>query len=196
MWVKALGQYELLGETIDDAAGEAFDKSAKLLGLGYPGGPALAALANQGSSDAYAFPRPLLHQPNLDFSFAGLKTAVLTQCKKSADQLPQHRADIAASTQAAIVEVLVKKSLRALTQTGISRLVVAGGVGANRALRTQLTTSVQRMGATVHFPDAEWCTDNGAMIAMAAGMRLQQGIEQAHTFYAFDVLPRWPLAQI
>jgi N6-L-threonylcarbamoyladenine synthase len=196
MWVKALGQYELLGETIDDAAGEAFDKSAKLLGLGYPGGPALAALANQGRADAYAFPRPLLHQPNLDFSFAGLKTAVLTQCKKSADQLPQHRADIAASTQAAIVEVLVKKSLRALTQTGISRLVVAGGVGANRALRTQLTTSVQRMGATVHFPDAEWCTDNGAMIAMAAGMRLQQGIEQAHTSYAFDVLPRWPLAQI
>jgi len=196
MWVKALGQYELLGETIDDAAGEAFDKSAKLLGLGYPGGPALAALANQGSADAYAFPRPLLHQPNLDFSFAGLKTAVLTQCKKSADQLPQHRADIAASTQAAIVEVLVKKSLRALTQTGISRLVVAGGVGANRALRTQLTTSVQRMGATVHFPDAEWCTDNGAMIAMAAGMRLQQGIEQAHASYAFDVLPRWPLAQI
>jgi N6-L-threonylcarbamoyladenine synthase len=196
MWVKALGQYELLGETIDDAAGEAFDKSAKLLGLGYPGGPALAALANQGSADAYAFPRPLLHQPNLDFSFAGLKTAVLTQCKKSADQLPQHRADIAASTQAAIVEVLVKKSLRALTQTGISRLVVAGGVGANRALRTQLTTSVQRMGATVHFPDAEWCTDNGAMIAMAAGMRLQQGIERAHASYAFDVLPRWPLAQI
>jgi N6-L-threonylcarbamoyladenine synthase len=196
MWVKALGQYELLGETIDDAAGEAFDKSAKLLGLGYPGGPALAALANQGSADAYAFPRPLLHQPNLDFSFAGLKTAVLTQCKKSADQLPQHRADIAASTQAAIVEVLVKKSLRALTQTGSNRLVVAGGVGANRALRTQLTTSVQGMGATVHFPAAEWCTDNGAMIAMAAGMRLQQGIEQAHTSYAFDVLPRWPLAQI
>jgi N6-L-threonylcarbamoyladenine synthase len=196
MWVKALGQYELLGETIDDAAGEAFDKSAKLLGLGYPGGPALAALANQGSADAYAFPRPLLHQPNLDFSFAGLKTAVLTQCKKSADQLPQHRADIAASTQAAIVEVLVKKSLRALTQTGSSRLVVAGGVGANRALRTQLTSSVQRMGATVHFPDAQWCTDNGAMIAMAAGMRLQQGIEQAHTSYAFDVMPRWPLSQI
>jgi len=196
MWVKALGQYELLGETIDDAAGEAFDKSAKLLGLGYPGGPALAALANQGSADAYAFPRPLLHQPNLDFSFAGLKTAVLTQCKKSGDQLPEHRADIAASTQAAIVEVLVKKSLRALTQTGINRLVVAGGVGANRALRAQLTTSVQRMGATVHFPYAEWCTDNGAMIAMAAGMRLQQGIEQAQTSYAFDVLPRWPLAQI
>jgi N6-L-threonylcarbamoyladenine synthase len=196
MWVKALGQYELLGETIDDAAGEAFDKSAKLLGLGYPGGPALATLANQGRADAYAFPRPLLHQPNLDFSFAGLKTAVLTQCKKSADQLPQHRADIAASTQAAIVEVLVKKSLRALTQAGSNCLVVAGGVGANRALRTQLTTSVQRMGATVHFPHAEWCTDNGAMIAMAAGMRLQQGIEQAHTSYAFDVLPRWPLAQI
>ena len=120
---------------------------------------------------------------------------MLTQCKKSGDQLPLHRADIAASTQAAIVEVLVKKSLRALTQTGIKRLVVAGGVGANRALRDQLTMSVQRMGATVHYPEAQWCTDNGAMIAMAAGMRLQKGIEQAHTSYAFDVLPRWPLAQ-
>jgi N6-L-threonylcarbamoyladenine synthase len=121
MRVDGVGRYELLGETIDDAAGEAFDKSAKLLGLGYPGGPALAALATLGRADAYAFPRPLLHQPNLDFSFAGLKTAVLTQCKKSGDDLVHHKADIAASTQAAIVDVLVKKSLRALEKTGMKR---------------------------------------------------------------------------
>lgn len=196
MLVKAVGHYELLGETIDDAAGEAFDKSAKLLGLGYPGGPALAALATQGRADAYAFPRPLLHQPNLDFSFAGLKTAVLTQCKKSGDDLDRYKADIAASTQAAIVDVLVKKSLRALEQTGMKRLVLAGGVGANRALRQQLAASLSTKGAVVHYPQAEWCTDNGAMIAMAAGMRMQSGIEQARASYAFDVLPRWPLAQI
>jgi N6-L-threonylcarbamoyladenine synthase len=196
MLVKAVGHYELLGETIDDAAGEAFDKSAKLLGLGYPGGPALAALATLGRADAYAFPRPLLHQPNLDFSFAGLKTAVLTQCKKSGDDLVHHKADIAASTQAAIVDVLVKKSLRALEQTGMKRLVLAGGVGANRALREQLAASLATKGAVVHFPQAEWCTDNGAMIAMAAGMRMQSGIEQARASYAFDVLPRWPLAQM
>ena len=186
----------MLGETIDDAAGEAFDKSAKLLGLGYPGGPALAALATLGRADAYAFPRPLLHQPNLDFSFAGLKTAVLTQCKKSGDDLARYKADIAASTQAAIVDVLVKKSLRALEQTGMKRLVLAGGVGANRALREQLAASLATKGAVVHFPQAEWCTDNGAMIAMAAGMRMQSGIEQARASYAFDVLPRWPLAQM
>ncbi len=196
MLVNALGNYQLLGETIDDAAGEAFDKSAKLLGLGYPGGPALAAIAMHGKSDAYAFPRPLLHQPNLNFSFAGLKTAVLTQCKKSGYELPQHQADIAASTQAAIVEVLVKKSLRALEETGTRRLVVAGGVGANRDLRQQLTAAAQRKGVTVHYPQAEWCTDNGAMIAMAAAMRLQSGVEQALANYAFDVLPRWPLTHV
>jgi N6-L-threonylcarbamoyladenine synthase len=196
MLVKSVGHYELLGETIDDAAGEAFDKSAKLLGLGYPGGPALAALATLGRADAYAFPRPLLHQPNLDFSFAGLKTAVLTQCKKSGDDLVHHKADIAASTQAAIVDVLVKKSLRALEQTGMKRLVLAGGVAANRALREQLAASLSTKGAVVHYPQAEWCTDNGAMIAMAAGMRMQSGIEQARASYAFDVLPRWPLAQM
>ena len=196
MGVKAMGHYQLLGETIDDAAGEAFDKSAKLLGLGYPGGPALAALASSGKSDAYTFPRPLLHQANLDFSFAGLKTAVLTQCKKSGADLVHHKADIAASTQAAIVDVLVKKSLRALDQTGMNRLVVAGGVGANRVLRDQLSVAAQRRGATVHYPEAEWCTDNGAMIAMAAAMRLQSGIEQANPTYAFDVLPRWPLTKV
>jgi N6-L-threonylcarbamoyladenine synthase len=195
MRVDAVGQYELLGETIDDAAGEAFDKSAKLLGLGYPGGPALAKLAATGRADAFALPRPLLHQPNLDFSFAGLKTAVLTQCQKLGDDLPAHQADLAASTQAAIVEVLVKKAVKALKQTGLKRLVVAGGVGANQSLRTQLQQACQKLGARVHYPEPELCTDNGAMIAMAAAMRLGSGVQTADKNYAFDVLPRWPLAQ-
>ena len=195
MQVDAVGQYELLGETIDDAAGEAFDKSAKLLGLGYPGGPALAKLAATGRADAFALPRPLLHQPNLDFSFAGLKTAVLTQCQKLGADLPAHQADLAASTQAAIVEVLVKKAVKALKQTGLKRLVVAGGVGANQSLRTQLQQACQKLGARVHYPEPELCTDNGAMIAMAAAMRLGSGVQTADKNYAFDVLPRWPLAQ-
>ena len=195
MQVDAVGQYELLGETIDDAAGEAFDKSAKLLGLGYPGGPALAKLAATGRADAFALPRPLLHQPNLDFSFAGLKTAVLTQCQKLGDDLPAHQADLAASTQAAIVEVLVKKALKALKETGLKRLVVAGGVGANQSLRSQLQQACQKLGARVHYPEPELCTDNGAMIAMAAAMRLGSGVQTADKNYAFDVLPRWPLAQ-
>ena len=140
MQVNTVGDYALLGETIDDAAGEAFDKSAKLLGLPYPGGPGLARLAEQGDPKAFALPRPLLHSGNLDFSFAGLKTAVLTQTQRLGQALPDRLADVAASTQAAIVEVLVKKSMRALAQTGLKRLVVAGGVGANSALRAQLTT--------------------------------------------------------
>ncbi|NBX56419.1 MAG: tRNA (adenosine(37)-N6)-threonylcarbamoyltransferase complex transferase subunit TsaD, partial [Betaproteobacteria bacterium] len=166
-----------------------------LMGLGYPGGPALAALAATGQADAFALPRPLLHQDNLDFSFAGLKTAVLTQCKKLGDDLPARKADLAASTQAAIVELLVKKSLRALKQTGLNRLVVAGGVGANRLLRSQLNQACLQTGARVHYPKVDLCTDNGAMIAMAAAMRLGAGIEKAHHHYAFDVLPRWPLSQ-
>lgn len=196
MRVDAVGQYELLGETIDDAAGEAFDKSAKLLGLGYPGGPALAKLAVTGRADAFALPRPLLHQPNLDFSFAGLKTAVLTQCQKLGADLPARQADLAASTQAAIVEVLVKKALKALKQTGLKRLVVAGGVGANQSLRSQLQQACQKLGAQVHYPEPELCTDNGAMIAMAAAMRLGAGVQTADKNYAFDVLPRWPLASV
>ena len=196
MRVEAVGSYELLGETIDDAAGEAFDKSAKLLGLGYPGGPALSALATLGRSDAFALPRPLLHQANLDFSFAGLKTAVLTHCRKLGDDLPAHQADLAASTQAAIVEVLVKKALKALKQTGLKRLVVAGGVGANRLLRSELQTACHKLGARVHYPEAALCTDNGAMIAMAAAMRIQAGIQSAEHSYAFDVLPRWALDHI
>jgi N6-L-threonylcarbamoyladenine synthase len=196
MRVDAVGQYELLGETIDDAAGEAFDKSAKLLGLGYPGGPALSKLAQAGDPKAFALPRPLLHSGDLDFSFAGLKTAVLTQARKLGDDLEARKADVAASTEAAIVEVLLKKSLAALKATGLKRLVVAGGVGANRLLREQLNAACARRGVRVHYPELDLCTDNGAMIAMAAAMRLQAGRQVATRVYAFDVKPRWPLQEL
>ena len=197
MRVDGVGRYHILGETIDDAAGEAFDKSAKLLGLGYPGGPALARLADFGDATAYALPRPLLHSGDLNFSFAGLKTAVLTQARKI-EGLPceQPRADLAASTQAAIVEVLVKKSLKALDATGLSRLVVAGGVGANQQLRADLGRACARRGARVHYPELHLCTDNGAMIALAAALRVQAGVSQPARDYAFDVRPRWPLDQV
>jgi N6-L-threonylcarbamoyladenine synthase len=193
MRVDGVGRYEMLGETIDDAAGEAFDKSAKLMGLGYPGGPALSRLAEQGDPAAFKLPRPLLHSGNLDFSFAGLKTAVMTQAKKLGDDLELRKADLAASTQAAIVEVLWKKSVTALQRTGLRRLVVAGGVGANKALRSQLNTVCAKAGVRVHYPELHLCTDNGAMIAMAGAMRLQSGLQAATRTYAFDVKPRWPL---
>ena len=196
MRVDGVGRYEILGETIDDAAGEAFDKSAKLMGLGYPGGPALSRLAEQGDAAAFKLPRPLLHSGNLDFSFAGLKTAVLTQAKKLGDELEARKADLAASTEAAIVEVLVKKTLAALKQTGMKRVVVAGGVGANRHLRAQLNAACAAAKVRVHYPELHLCSDNGAMIAMAAAMRLQAGQQQANTDYAFDVKPRWPLDAI
>ena len=196
MRVDDVGRYEMLGETIDDAAGEAFDKSAKLLGLGYPGGPALAALALQGDPEAIALPRPLLHSGDLDFSFSGLKTAVMTAMTRfGPEPTPQQRADLAASTQAAICEVLVKKSLRALQETRLSRLVVAGGVGANTRLREQLNAAAARRGLRVHYPELALCTDNGAMIALAGAMRLQRDPAAAKMDYAFDVKPRWPLAQ-
>ncbi len=193
MRVDGVGRYEMLGETIDDAAGEAFDKSAKLMGLGYPGGPALSRLAEQGDPVAFKLPRPLLHSGNLDFSFAGLKTAVMTQAKKLGDDLPARKADLAASTQAAIVEVLLKKSMVALQHTGLRRLVVAGGVGANASLRSQLNAVCAKAGIRVHYPELHLCTDNGAMIAMAGAMRLQSGLQVATRAYAFDVKPRWPL---
>jgi N6-L-threonylcarbamoyladenine synthase len=201
MRVDGVGRYQLLGETIDDAAGEAFDKSAKLMGLGYPGGPALSRLAAQGRADAFALPRPLLHSGNLDFSFAGLKTAVMTQHRKLGEGLTgaiteAQRADLAASTQAAIVEVLVKKSIAALKATGLRTLVVSGGVGANAELRAQLNQTAQRRGWRVHYPELDLCTDNGAMIALAGAMRLQAGAGQARDDHAFDVRPRWPLDQI
>jgi N6-L-threonylcarbamoyladenine synthase len=200
MHVRAVGDYELLGETIDDAAGEAFDKSAKLLGLGYPGGPALARLAAFGDPKAYVLPRPLLHSGNLDFSFAGLKTAVMTQVRKLGNVCEQTRADLAASTQAAIVDVLLAKSLRALRDSGTQRLVVAGGVGANLLLREKLDAGAAKMGARVHYPPLALCTDNGAMIALAAALRVQHGLvdlsDPRHFNGAFDVRPRWPLAEI
>ena len=197
MRVAAVGDYALLGETVDDAAGEAFDKSAKLIGLGYPGGPALARLAVEGRADAFKLPRPLLHSGNLDFSFAGLKTAVMTQHRKlGAEPSNPQLADLAASAQAAIVEVLVKKSLAALKATGLTRLVVSGGVGANAELRRQLNAAAQRQGFRVHYPELALCTDNGAMIALAAAMRLQSGAAAASKDYAFDVRPRWALDQI
>ena len=196
MRVDDVGRYEMLGETIDDAAGEAFDKSAKLLGLGYPGGPALAALAVHGDPESVALPRPLLHSSDLDFSFSGLKTAVATALKKFGPApTDQQRADLAASAQAAICEVLVKKSLRALQETRLSRLVVAGGVGANTKLREQLNAAAARRGLRVHYPELALCTDNGAMIALAGAMRLQRDPSLAKMDYAFDVKPRWPLAQ-
>ena len=201
MRVDGVGHYSLLGETIDDAAGEAFDKSAKLLGLGYPGGPALARLAEAGDPQAFRLPRPLLGSGTLDFSFAGLKTAVMVQARKLAvqhetapERLPEAvRADLAASTQEAIVDVLSRKAIAALSDTGLRRLVVAGGVGANRALRRRLEDQCSRRGVRVHYPELDLCTDNGAMIAMAATMRLQSGRQQASRDYAFDVRPRWPL---
>ena len=203
MQVQGVGQYALLGETIDDAAGEAFDKCAKLIGLDYPGGAALSRLAQQGRPDAYAFPRPLLHSGDLDFSFAGLKTSVATQVQRllqvaqdgGAPGLSEaQRADVAASAQAAIVEVLVRKSLSALKRTGLRCLVVAGGVGANGELRAQLDAACARMQARVHYPELALCTDNGAMIAMAAAMRLQADIQQPAAAGAFEVMPRWPFA--
>lgn len=197
MWVEGVGRYEMLGETIDDAAGEAFDKSAKLLGLPYPGGPELARLATHGDPEAYALPRPLLHSRDFDFSFAGLKTAVLTQSKKlGSNGCEQARMDLAASTQAAIVDVLAKKSMAALKHCGAQRLVVAGGVGANQALRQALTQACQRSGSEVHYPELSLCTDNGAMIALAAAMRIQAGIQNPEWDYRFDVRARWPLADV
>jgi N6-L-threonylcarbamoyladenine synthase len=197
MQVDGVGRYTLLGETIDDAAGEAFDKSAKLLGLGYPGGPALARLADFGNPDAFALPRPLLHSGDLDFSFAGLKTAVMTQARKLGPNIcEQGRADLAASTQAAIVDVLVAKSLRALKATGVRRLVVAGGVGANLRLREALDAGAAQRGCSVHYPPLALCTDNGAMIALAAALRLQHGLADLRCDGAFDVRPRWPLDEI
>jgi len=195
MRVTDAGAYELLGETIDDAAGEAFDKSAKLLGLGYPGGPALARMAQFGDPTAFDLPRPLLHSGNLDFSFAGLKTAVRTQVMRLGTNVcEQDRANVAAATQQAIVDVLVRKSLQALRETGCRRIVVAGGVGANARLREQMNAECAKRQIRVHYPELALCTDNGAMIALAAAMRLQRGSATVSTDYAFSVSPRWPLA--
>jgi N6-L-threonylcarbamoyladenine synthase len=197
MRVDAVGDYTLLGETIDDAAGEAFDKSAKLLGLGYPGGPALARLAEQGDAGAFKLPRPMLASGDLDFSFAGLKTAVMTQVRKceAGAGTAAWRANLAAATQAAIVDVLVAKSMRALREAGLTRLVVAGGVGANTLLRAQLNAACRRAGAAVHYPELHLCSDNGAMIALAAAMRVTHGCAQPARDLTFEVKPRWALGR-
>jgi N6-L-threonylcarbamoyladenine synthase len=196
MRVDDVGRYELLGETIDDAAGEAFDKTAKMMGLPYPGGPALARLAAFGDATAFDLPRPLLHSANLDFSFSGLKTAVMTQLRKIGNVCDQDRANLAAATQEAIVDVLVRKSLAALEGTGLQRLVVAGGVGANARLRERLDAACASRGLRVHYPELALCSDNGAMIALAAAMRLQRDIAPLSRGHASDVLPRWPLATV
>ncbi len=171
--VRGLGDYEILGTTLDDAAGEAFDKTAKLLGLGYPGGPLLAALAESGNGAAYAFPRPMLNRPTLDFSFSGLKTAVMLKVREAeeAGNIESCRADIAASFQRAAVDTLVGKSLKAAKSEGLNRIVVAGGVGANRLLRAEIT---ERFSGDVFYPRFEFCTDNGAMIAAAGAFRLAE----------------------
>lgn len=188
--VDGVGRYLLLGETADDAAGEAFDKTATLLGLPYPGGPALALAAERGNPRRHAFPRPLLASPGLDFSFSGLKTAVLHAVRGQAlDE--QSRADLAASFQAAVVDVLCGKCLRALEQEGLSRLVVAGGVGANNHLRSALLEAAGRRGAQVFFPPARLCTDNGAMVAFAASQRFPTPPSSSADF---SVRPRWDLS--
>jgi len=171
--VRQLGDYEILGTTLDDAAGEAFDKTAKLLGLGYPGGPLLAALAEEGDDAAYPFPRPMLNKPTLDFSFSGLKTAVMLQVRKAeaAGELDACRKDIAASFQRAAVDTLVGKAIKAAEQQDLNRIVVAGGVGANRLLRAEIA---RRFAGEVFYPRFEFCTDNGAMIAVAGALRLAE----------------------
>lgn len=196
MEVNGLGQYKLLGETVDDAAGEAFDKTAKLLGLGYPGGPALSKLADEffrsGRPGLFVLPRPMLYSGDLNFSFSGLKTAVLTLMQKH-EMTSETRSAIAFAFQQAVVDVLTEKSLAALAKSGLTQLVVAGGVGANQQLRNNLRKKAEEIGATVFFPELEFCTDNGAMIAFAGAMRLheaQGGVERTDMF---TINARWDL---
>ncbi|GAA0717734.1 tRNA (adenosine(37)-N6)-threonylcarbamoyltransferase complex transferase subunit TsaD [Dokdonella soli] len=190
--VAAIGRYTLLGDTLDDAAGEAFDKTAKLMDLPYPGGPALAKLAEQGRPGTFRFARPMTDRPGLDFSFSGLKTQVLLAWQAS-DRSNQTKADIARAFEEAIVDTLTIKCRRALAATGARTLVVAGGVGANRRLRAQLAEAGAREGFRAHFPRLEFCTDNGAMIALAGALRLQAG---EHETPAILVRPRWDLASL
>ncbi|RNF82894.1 tRNA (adenosine(37)-N6)-threonylcarbamoyltransferase complex transferase subunit TsaD [Montanilutibacter psychrotolerans] len=190
--VDAIGRYRLLGETLDDAAGEAFDKTAKLMGLPYPGGPQLAALAEQGRPGTYRFPRPMTNRPGLDFSFSGLKTQVLLAWRDS-EQSDEARADIARGFEDAVVDTLAIKCERALDEAGCETLVVAGGVGANKRLRAKLADMAQRRGGRVCFPRPAFCTDNGAMIAFAGALRLLAG---QHEDAAVRVTPRWDMATL
>jgi N6-L-threonylcarbamoyladenine synthase len=197
MRVDGVGRYQLLGETLDDAAGEAFDKSAKLLGLGYPGGPAISRLAEFGDPDAYKLPRPMLHSKDLNFSFSGLKTAVLTAVKNHTTNIcEQDKANLARGFVDAIVDVLTAKCMTALKQTGLKRLVIAGGVGANRQLRASLDAAAQKRRFRVYYPELEFCTDNGAMIAYAGARRLMANPDAATCDYGFNVRPRWPLDEL
>lgn len=196
MAVQGVGQYELLGETVDDAAGEAFDKTAKLLGLDYPGGAAVSLLAERGKPGRFDLPRPMLHSGDLDFSFSGLKTAVLNQVNRfspeSTDDKAQFDADLAHAFVESLVDVLVQKSAKAIKQTGFRDLVLAGGVGANKQLRAALNARALRDQFQVHYPPLQLCTDNGVMIAFAGALRLLAGHQDSDTT-AFDVKPRWDL---
>ena len=196
MAVRGVGDYQVLGETLDDAAGEAFDKTAKLMGLDYPGGPRLSKLAEEGDASRFTLPRPMLHSDNLDMSFSGLKTAVLTLVRDVEAQegglKEQTRKDICRASQDAIVDVLLAKCLKALKQTGFKQLVVAGGVGANRQLREALNSAAARRKFKVFYPPLALCTDNGAMIAFAGALRLKY----AHPVAGYTVKPRWDLASL
>jgi N6-L-threonylcarbamoyladenine synthase len=199
--VQEFGRYRILGQTLDDAAGEAFDKTAKLLGLPYPGGPELAALAEHGQGERFALPRPMLRRPGLDFSFSGLKTAVMLEVRKlekSGAMTDRARADLADAFQQAVVDTLVAKSLRAVEQTACRRLVVAGGVGANRLLRSRLKEALAGEGGSVYYPRPEFCTDNGAMVAFAGLLRFQAGAvtSRASSRLVVEARARWNLQEI
>ncbi len=211
MRVDGIGEYELLGDTLDDAAGEAFDKTAKLLGLGYPGGPALARLATQGKA-RFTLPRPMLNSKDLNFSFSGLKTAVLTLVNNNQPLDKQTQADVAFEFQEAVTEILTTKCMAALRETGLDNLVVSGGVGANTRLRERLNVATKKKLCKVSYPRLEFCTDNGAMIAFAGALRLQvmqnnlktdalrgnihAGVSEKASAYAFSIKPRWDLAEL
>lgn len=190
--VKGIGDYHLLGESVDDAAGEAFDKTAKLMGLDYPGGPRLAALAEQGNSDRFTFPRPMTDRPGLNFSFSGLKTSAANTLAAN-DNDEQTLADIARAFEDAVVDTLVIKCRRALKESGYKRLVVAGGVSANKHLRAKLEALLQKQNGQVFYPRTEFCTDNGAMIALAGALRLQAGERES---LAVKTHPRWPMTDL
>ena len=206
MRVDGIGQYTLLGDTLDDAAGEAFDKTAKLLGLGYPGGPALAKLAEQGKASKFKLPRPMLHSGDLNFSFSGLKTAVLTLVNNNQPLDNQMTADIALEFQEAVTEILTAKCMAALRETGLDNLIVSGGVGANTRLRERLNAATKKKLCKVSYPRLEFCTDNGAMIALAGAMRLEAIRLKKHALgdnihaplvaYSISVKPRWDLAEL
>jgi N6-L-threonylcarbamoyladenine synthase len=191
--VEGVGRYALLGSSLDDAAGEAFDKTAKLLGLGYPGGPQLAALAEQGRPDVFRFPRPLTERPGLDFSFSGLKTAVVVALRNHGELDPQARADAARGFEEAVVDTLVIKCQRAIDATRVSTLVVAGGVGANRRLRARMLAMGERQGVRVVYPRPEFCTDNAAMIALLGQLRLAAGERDD---FSIRARARWPMTDL